>query len=323
MSVVYNSSLYQGSVSETMIYMISQGVGLQWGEHMRTDVLMDGKPRELTSVSQSEKPLMKNIKNPRSQNYENSPAVTTFNSRYLSVEELIFLENYDINEFKETFPAYQPKGLEIDLQKNMLITNAVLSSIMPSIMTHLNDLHTIGDKSLAESTRLDFYDGLTTLILKSGSGATQVGTPAVLTTDNIIDSFFALRKAIPPRLRNQNNLKIFCSYSDADDFDQAARKTQDARVITELKGIRSITSADGSTIPVIANQSIPKNFVILTPCGKDKSSNLVQGVWMTKDKDSMAMYREQRVDQIYRIAARMSAGVQFVSGKDIFYLNNV
>jgi hypothetical protein len=144
-----------------------------------------------------------------------------------------------------------------------------------------------------------------------------------LTQLNIVDSFFDLRDAVDPRLRASQDLKIFCSYADAALFDRASRATNDAQVISTMDGVRSITQADGGSIPVIPIQGISKDFVFITAAGQGDNSNLVQGVWMENDIETLKMYRFSEGDQTWRILFRASLGVQIVTGKDVWYLNNV
>lgn len=321
MAVVQGSTLYAGGVSKEVIYRIKNGIGFQWGSHMRTELLMDKKPRQLTKGFASERPLQANIKNPRDSDFTASTTTATFNGRQLSVTDLMTIMPYDVEQFKDTFPEYQPKGLNIDLVSNPEIQAAIFDLIMNSVHNHINELHSVGDTG-SGTAALAYYNGLVTLIL-ADADATQVGTPAVLSSANIIDSIFGLRDAIPPRLRSNPNLKIFCSYADGDLFDRAARDTQDAEVITGMQGVKSITQANGSNIPVIPIEGIPKNFVFATIASQSADSNLVQGVWVDKDMDTLRMYKSEEIDQIYKIALRISVGVQHATGDDIFYLNNV
>lgn len=321
MGVVQGSTLYAGGVSKEVIYRIKNGIGIEWGSHVSTELLMDKKPRQLTKASHSESPLQANIKNPRDSDFTASTSTTTINGRQLSVVDLMLIEPFDVEQFKDTFPEYQPKGLNVDLTANPQIQAAVFELAMNAAHTHINLLHSAGDTG-SVTPALQLYDGFSTLIL-ADADATQVGVPAVLTAANIIDYTFNLRDAIPARLRSNPNLKIFSSYADGDLFDRAARNTQDAEVVTGLNGVRSITQANGSNIPIIPIEGIPKDFMFATIASQGGDSNLVQGVWVDRDVETLKMYKSEEADQIYKIIMRLSVGVQHKTGDDIFYLNNV
>ena len=313
--VTQGSTLYAGSVSQAAIYRIMAGVGFQWGPHSRTEILVDGKPRQLTKGEDAGTALQANIKNPTSSDYDSSSFQTIIDGRQLSVVELAALKNFDVQDWKNTFPEYQPSGLNVDLQANPKIQEVVFDLSMNKIHTEVNAKNSSGTAGSGS------YDGYETLIL-ADADTTQVGTPAVLSASNIINYMFDLRDAVDPRLRASQNLKIFCSYADADLFDRASRATQDANVISTLDGVRSITQADGGSIPIIPIQGISKDFVFITVAGQGDDSNLVQGVWMENDIETLKMYRFAEGDQTWRILFRASLGVQFVTGKDIWYLNN-
>ena len=211
--VSQGSTLYGGSVSKQIIYEIDNGVGLAWGDHVNTEVNVDGKPRQLTNASHAGDPITENVTNPR--RAADGPAGDTVivDGRQLSVAPLMVLDEFTTTDWLDTFPRFQPKGLAIDLQQNPEILNVIFDRIKNATHTQINNNHSAGDTGTALDVR--FYDGFETLIL-ADADPVQVGTPSVLTKANILDFFFDLRDAIDPRLRNKKNLKFFCSYADAD-----------------------------------------------------------------------------------------------------------
>lgn len=315
------STLYSGSVTKDMIYQITQGVGFEWGDHVKTEVLVDRKPRQLTKAKHDGNPITENELMPRDADFVGLPT-TTIDGRQLSVAELMVKDTITPLEWKETFPNYQPSGLNIDLKANPQIAKTITDMMMDAAKNQMNELHASGDSSLISPDPMRFYDGFETLIL-ADADATQVGTPAVLTEGNIIDYFFELRNAIDPRIRKNKDLKIFCSYADADLYDIAARKTQDSSVIVTLGGQRQIVQTNGSVINIIPVEGISKDFVFATVANRTPKSNLKQGVWMERDSETLKVYKSEEADQVWKIVMRFDMGVQFVTGDDIWYLNNV
>lgn len=320
--VAQGSSLYGGSVSKQLIYEIDNGLGLTWGDHVNTEINVDGKPRQLTKASHAGDPITENVTNPRRANDAPAGDTVIVDGRQLSVAPLMVLDEFTTTDWLDTFPRFQPKGLAIDLQQNPEILNVIFDRIKNATHTQINDNHSAGDVGAGGASPIRFYDGFETLIL-ADSDPTQVGTPTVLTKANILDFFFDLRDAIDPRLRNKKNLKFFCSYADADLYDRAARDTQDATVITTHRGETQLTQTNGSIINVIPVEGISKDFVFATVADKTAQSNLTQGVWTDKDIDVMKLYREVEADQTWNILLRFYLGVQYKSGGDIWFLNNV
>jgi hypothetical protein len=322
MSASQGSTLYGGSVSKALIYEIDNGEGLTWAKHIKTEVNVDGKPRQLTKASHAGNPLQENVTNPRRATDFPAGTTVTIDGRQLSVSKLMVTDDFTVTDWQDTFPRFQPKGLSVDLVNNPEITAVIFNRIKNATHTQLNENHSAGDSTLIAPNTLRFYDGFETLIL-ADADATQVGTPAVLTKANILDYFFDLRDAIDPRLRNKSNLKFFCSYADADLYDRAARETQTSTAITTHRGERQITQANGSVINIVPVEGLSKDFVFATVADKSDNSNLVQGVWMENDYEVMKLYREVEADQTWNILMRMDVGVQYKSGGDIWYLNNI
>jgi hypothetical protein len=312
-TVSQGSTLYAGSVTGEVIYKIRAGVGFEWSDHVRTEAMMDGKPRQLTRGESGGTALQANVANPRQADFTAASLTTTIDGRQLNVTRISALQQIDVGDWFATFPDFQPTGSMVDLQVNDKIRSTVIDLTLNKIETEINAMHSSGST---------LWNGFSTLILADGD-ATQVGTPAVLSSANIISYMFELRNALPPRLRRNKNLKIFMSYADADLFDQASRDTQDAQVTVSLDGVRTITQQNGSTIPVIAIEGIPKNFVFATIGGNSSDSNLVQGVWVDSDTSNLALYKEQPADETWNMVMKAALGVQYYTGKDIFYLNNV
>lgn len=314
--VIQGSTLYAGSVWKKAIYKITQGEGYTWGKYLRTEINMDRQPRQLTRAIHSANPLQANILNPRAADFAASSSSTTIDGRQLSVADLILLEDFNVEQFKETFPEYQPTGLSIDLRANTRIASVVQDLVFDAAHNQINTLHSAGN-----TVGGDLYDGFVTKIL-ADADATQVGTPTVISEANAVTVIRGLKNAIPSRLYNRN-MHIFCSHEDANLFQNATSDTQTTKVVTDINGVLHMWLVNGRKVPIIPVDGIPKDFLFTTPAGTNEMGNLVQGFWMANDKTALAMYKENEADQVYRLVFRISTGVEYVTGEDIFYLNNV
>lgn len=305
-----DSTLYGGSVSTAAIYQITQGDGFEWGDYIHTEVNIDGKPRQLTKAKHNGDPLVANVKNPRDSDFTANAKGYSIDGRQLSVTDFMALETLDVAEWKTTFPRFQPSGKSVDLNANPEIKKVVFDLLMEAVQTQMNQAHSGGSA---------LYSGFEDLIL-ADSDCTEVLTGADLTTDNIIDRVFALRNAVPPRLRKRKDLTIFCSYAAADLFDEAARETNTAAVTVLANGVRSITKTKGGSVQLVPMEGLSDDFMFITVASKKKDSNLKQGFWVEADKDAIKFYRTEEADQIWKLILRVSLGVQYVTGEDIFFL---
>jgi len=318
--VVQGSTLYGGSVSKSAIYEIMQGSGLQWADHIATEINVDAKPRQLTRAAHAGNPIQANIDNPLAADFEGN-ATTTIDGRQLNVVELNVLDTIGPQDFKDTFPEFQPSGMSIDLKNNPTIQKVVFDLTIEAMKTQLNELHSAGDDALV-SNPLEFYDGFTTLILADGD-TTQVGTPVVLSKANILDEVYELRNAVDNRLRMKPDLKIFCSVSAYDFYDEARRETQTQLASTDLGANDGLVQANNAKITLIPIDGMPANFMFVTIASKGANSNLAQGVWVEKDTEALKMFKISEGDRDFRMLLRWSIGVQHKTGKDIWYKNNV
>lgn len=318
MALNQGSTLYAGSVSKAAIYEIKQGEGLKWAPYFRTEIAVDGKPRQLTRGMHAGNPISANIKTPRDTDFANVDSVT-IDGRQLNVTPLMVRDKIDILEWKETFPEYQPNGSNNNLAVNPIVAQTFFNLIMDATKNQMNNLHGIGDTSIAAPSPLRWYDGIVTQF-RADADATNVGTPAVLTEANIISKVYQLRNAVPPRLRGNGNLKIFSSYADFDLYNEVVSKTQTQITQTSVQGTNGINQSDGRRIEIIPIEGIPKNVMFATIASTGNDSNLVQGVWMLEDLDALKVYKSEEADQEIKYVMRFDLGVNYVTGKDIFYL---
>lgn len=319
MAVAQGSTLYGGSVSTAAVYEIDKGSGLVWKDYLKTEINVDGKPRQLTRAEHAGNPISENVKNPRDSDFAGT-ATVTIDGRQLGVTSLMVRDKFDVALWKETFPNYQPTGLNVDLKANPEILSVVFGRVMEAVKTQINEIHGVGDSALISPNPLRFYDGFYKLI-GADADATQVGTPAILTSANILSYVYELRNAVAPRLRNKPNLTIFCSWADFDLYDVARRTSQTQLAETDVKGLGGIEQSNGSRINIVPVEGLPKDFMFATVADKTDKSNLVQGVWMDADTETLKMYKSEEADQEWKIVMRFDLGVQYKSGKDIWYLD--
>lgn len=320
MALEQGSTLYAGSVSKAAIYEIKQGEGLTWAPHFRTEIAVDGKPRQLTRGIHAGNPISENIKTPRDADFAATASVT-IDGRQLTVSPLMVRDKIDILEWKETFPEYQPNGSNNNLAVNPKVAQTFFNLIMDAAKNQMNTLHSVGDSSLTSPDPLRFYDGIITQ-MQADADATEVGTPAALTSSNILERVYELRNAVAPRLRSNRSLKIFCSWADFDLYDVARRQSQTQLAETDIEGSGDLRQSNGSRINLIPIEGIPKDFMFATIADNSAQSNLVQGVWMQEDLEALKVYKSEEADQEIKYVMRFDLGVNYVTGKDIWYIDS-
>lgn len=319
MAVDQGSTLYGGSVSSAAIYEIDKGLGLVWADHIKTEVLVDGKPRQLTRAEHDGNPIRANITNPVAADFAGVPTVV-IDGRNLEVTPLMVIDDWTTTDWKETFPRFQPSGLNIDLKMNPEIQKVVFSRVIEAAKSQMNELHSAGDT--ATPGALEWYDGFYTQII-ADADATEVGTPAALTLSNIGTKVYELRNAIPPRLKGKANLKFFCSWYAMELWDQYRRTSQTYVPDVDIKGSDKLMQSQGGAIQMIPMIGLPDNFIFATIADKTDRSNLAQGLWMENDLEALKLFRFSEGDQTWRILGRFDLGVNYKTGKDIYFIDFV
>lgn len=317
MATTQASTLYGGSLSEALIYGIDQGLGLEFAEHIKTEVMVDGKPRQLTRAKSGGNPIRQNVKNPRAADFVGAAGVV-IDGRQLSVTPMMVPDEIDVTDWKLTFPRFQPTGLNIDLKANPEIQAEVFKRILEATKTQLTVLHCQGDKDLADTDPKSFYDGFIKLML-ADADVEKVGTSGALDANNIAAEVYGLRNSVDPRLRYSPDLKIFMSFKAYDLWDFYRRTSQTYVPDSDIKGSGVIEQSNGGRIIAVPISGLPDDFMFTTIASKSDNSNLVQGVWLEDDLDALKLYREVEVDQIWRILLRFDMGVQYKAGEDIKY----
>ena len=314
---VQGSTLYGGSVSADAIYQITQGTGFKWNEHMRTEILMDGKPRQLTRAIHAGNPFQDDIRNPEMSDFVGNPTVTV-DGRLLTVSPMAIRDVMNPTQWKETFPKYQPSGPSNNLSMSPEVQKTILDLTLDAAKNQLNDLHARGDDTLTSPDPLRFYDGIIKLIL-ADADCTQVGVAGAITLANVLDTVYDMRDAVEPRLRMHPDLKTFCSIADYDLYDRARRATQTQMATTDLGVNDKVIQANGAKITLIPNESIPVGFMFTTIASTKDTSNLVQGVWVKNDAEALMITKMKDTDLDIVMQLRMSMGVNYKSGKDIYF----
>jgi hypothetical protein len=322
MAAVQGSTLYGGDVSSAIIYQIKNGLGFQWKDYIKTEVRVGGKPRQLTRAIHADDPLKASVKNPRmAVEYATTPTIT-IDGRNLAVTKLMYNNKMSPEDFMDTFPEYQPTGSAIDLAMAPAIQSAVFDLAMNSIKTQINKLHAIGDVASSPSV-LEWYDGFVTLFLADGD-ATEVGAGAALTSGNILARVKALVNAIPERLAEQGNLVCFCSFAAYKLYQDARAETQTYLPTTDIEARPTLLQAYGSNVRLVPIMNMTADVMFITPASTDDSSNLVQGVWVENDSDALKMYKEvPEADEDWLILMKFYIGIQYKTGKDIYYMKGV
>ncbi len=317
--VITSTDSYAGQLRGAMFYNLMQGDGFSWKPYVYTYPNVDAKPVVLPSAEHDANPLLKGGTKLADLNLgSGNGSDITFKERKLTVTDLAYASSLDPEQWKQYFPDFQPTGNSLDLRLNPKVQKTAVELATNAISTQLARLHTIGDKSGGD-TSLEFYDGFTTLI-DADPDTTIVGTQAALTATNILEKVDALKREIPARLAFNPNLYAFCSKQAFELYHEARAKSQTYIPTPDVKVAGKLNLAVGSTLTLVPIEAMPRDFIFATVASNSPSSNLVQGFWSAGD-DALRVIKKNNVDNDWLILMKMSTGVQYKSGKDIFYIN--
>lgn len=321
MATVANTDSYKG-LAAGMFYTLMQGNGFTWSKYVNTLFNVDGKGIVLPSASHDPNPLRKPMDEVTSADLvAGKGSDVTFGERKLTVSELTYVGSIKPDEWLQYFREFQPNGAAVDLKANPKVLGTVLTLAMDAITTQIARLHAVGDTGGGDAT-LDFYNGFATII-KADPDTTMAGAHGVITKANVIERIKVLKKAIPSRLAFHPDLYAFCSKATFELYHEARAESQTYIPAPDVKPTDKLVPSLGSALTLVPIDAMPDDFVFATVASTKPSSNLVQGFWAKGDSTSLKLFKLNEASKNYTILLRMYTGVQYKSGKDIFYIDKV
>ncbi len=320
MAEIIDTTSYNGKVAGGVFYALMQGDNFSWGPYVHTYFNQDAKDFVLPSAAHDANPLQENKASLLTADLvPRQGSNVTFKERKLSVKKMMYQGSLDPEKWLGYFPEFQPDGTALDLKMNPKVLNLVLKLATNAIQSQITRLHTAGVKGGADKT-LAFYDGFKTLI-KADADTTIVGEPAVLSATNILDRVNELKKSIPARLAFNPKLFAFCSKEAFELYHEARAKSQTYIPNVDLTASPKLKMAYGSTITLVPIEAMPRDFMFATIASTSIESNLCQGFYAKGDDTTIKVGKLTPSDEVYYTLLRMYTGVQYRSGKDIFFID--
>ena len=314
MAIDVGTTLYAGSLSEAVIYMITQGTGLDWAPHVATETAVGGKPRALKRAAHSGSGLQANIKNPVQANFNDSTGDVVFSERQLTTLSLIYLDEIDVKDFENDFVKFQPSGTSLDLKGSPAIERAVRDMVFDYIQNAITLMHSSG---VAGG---DSYNGFETLIEADGN-TNKVGAGAAIIDTNVVERVNAVIDAVPRRLHKRQNLVFHVSQHIADLYAREIVKTQNYKMTNNGDEKLYAHTSSGKKIELSVKDGLSDDFGFIAESSTNSSqSNLVQGVWADADTGGLIVSKDQPYHQTYKIVWRADFGVQYKASEDIYYM---
>ncbi len=288
--------------------------GDEWAPFQRVETGID-KPRVLPSGASSQNLLQDNVVDPAASDASGDIAI---GYALLEVDRVMSLLKLVPEDWRADFPDFQPTGTTLDLAMNPNVLGPVMEMLKNGINTEIGNLVYQGDDALAAPSQLRFTDGYSKKF-KADATVIDVANIGVITVANVLDIIQDVENAIPMRLRKQrkNDIKIFMSGTTWDLAMEANRATQQNATLLTTGNVTKSPSG----YEMVPMDAVSDNEIFATPCGTNKESNLVRGVWFDADSENFLMYREQPSHETWLIVLKFSIGVQYRAGHDvIFYL---
>ena len=307
------SAEYNG-INMKHIYQVLAGLGKEFNGLVYVNPGIDKKGKVLTSmIYDATAPAITDlVANPRIAD-ANLALIQRF--RRLSVVPCMSLAEYDTDQFRETFPDWQPSPTQprIDLNVNPEIIEVATNLNQNKIDTETTALMAKGDTGSIDPT-LTKYDGFVTLAL-ADADVTDIDPTGleVITPANATDVYQRVYNNIPDRLINDPRTRIITSTKDWRKLQEGQSETQ-----TQVSSLLAPKVEDIHGIPMVAISSWPENIIMVTTADGTEESNLHFGVWQEADTDAFLIYKEQPGDDSWLQLWKYEMGVQYVTGDDIF-----
>ncbi len=302
MPVNINSS-YSGEVLETLLTNAATGNELVRGGHIRIEPNVHSKfyiPR-LKAGSM----LQKRVEQP-----DNSNVKGDFNidEKPLEPQEFMAYTEFNPRSFEKFWRPFQPKGPLVFSELPPHAQNMLLAEMAKVVDFELGDHYVNGEFGVGAN---QLFNGILTRVAADGD-VLKVGTPAVITEDNILAGLKATLKLVPKAVRKQSNLKVFMSVEDADLYDDAlTAQPNKGTNYTERNPERF------KGLQIVALAAWPKDVIVIANASMNLDTNFWGSIAYSDDENVIQIDKVTNAGERYFFKMLMKADTNVAFGEEI------
>lgn len=297
------TSAYAGEVLEQLLVRATTGNQLVAGGHIRI------QPNVLKKFSiprlKAGRMLQKRKEMPTE---EDSKGDFTIDEKALEPKDFMAFTTFNPRAFESIWRPFQPTGNLVFSELPVDVQNQLLGELAKVVDFELGNEFINGEFGIEEGK---YFDGILTRIVND-TAVIKVASPEALTQANIISKMKLVRKLIPKSIKNNPNLKLFMSYTDAENYEYELTdkpvKGQDYTNMNpeRFKGIKIVPLADW-----------PENVIVAAVTSPNIDSNFWAGVALSDDQEAILIDKLTNAGEKYFFKMLMKADTQIVFGEDI------
>ncbi len=298
------------------IYQVVAGVGNEWvSENIVYTTFGVPGSRGLSSIKSTNNPLGPNSATPRA----GDAGIATFDLNQRVITSIARMARIEINpdDFIGTFEELRSNGLLNALQLDPELRAAILESFEEAVTDSVSQTMSLGVGGDLTAQSFDWLVGFFELITTDVSTNRVIfGANPVIDKTNVFDIMETMIQDLPARLDKKLRNTTFTMNLNTFKILQEANRTEGNTGLTRLQ-LGDFPDLAGYEMKTVS--TLPDDFIILTPTGNDKKSNLVMSAWVSGDEKNFNVYKESEGDQLFQGILRFQAGVQLRDGGDTLW----
>jgi hypothetical protein len=228
-----------------------------------------------------------------------------YSERILQVRDVMVYTEFNPRTFESVWRPFQPKGNLVFEQLPSDVQNTLLSELAKTVKFEIGD-HLINGVYAEGTDDTKLFDGYVTIM---GADADKVTVASSATT--MMERFAAVKKAIPAVLRLNPGLRLLCSITDFDRYDE------------ELTALPSkgpgYTDAGAKRYKGITIEPLtqwPDDLIVATICGNGMDTNLWAGCNLQDDQDVVQIDKVTNAGERYFMKILLKLGAQTAWGEN-------
>lgn len=288
---------YAGEVYENILAKVSIG-----NEVMQNKLMKMVEPENLLSkyyiprIKISGTILQERKETPNHE--EKNQGDVAFDEKVLDTLDFMVYLTFNPRVFENYWKPYQSSSELVFSELDPVIQAKILDVLHDQVATEIGSHLLTGVKGTAADG--EYFDGIVTRA-RNSADIIEINSAVKLTADNILDVYSAIKKALPEVIRSRGDLRMLCSYTAYDLYDDAVTAAKqnvsyDQEFTRKYKGI-----------PLVPMSGMPENTIICTYCSLGEASNLWGGITYADINEPVLINRVENASERYFIKMLMKA----------------
>lgn len=226
----------------------------------------------------------------------------SYDEKVLDAKDFMVYLTFNPRIFEKLWSPFRAEKALVFQELPEEIQAKMLAQLHGQIATEVGLHMLVGEKSPDPDNPTDgkYFDGFLTRIRASGD-VVKISNPEALDSDNILDVYAAVKKALPVEIRSRQDLAMLCSWNAYDLYDDAVTS------VKQNVGYDSEFTRKYKGIPLIPLAGMPDDTIVCTYTGANETSNLWGGLTYSDAPEPILIDRVTNHSERYGLKMLMKA----------------